>query len=349
MIKAADAAGMLRAVAENSSKAVVVAVGADLVVGVAKGFAAVFSGSASMAAECGHSFVDAANQALLLIGMHKAGREPDETHPFGYGAQLYFWALVVAVVIFVLGGGLTIAEGVVRFLHPSPPEKPLLNYVVYAIAFLADGKALLTGYGELRKVYPHENVFRALHASKDPNVFVVVLEDGAALVGLVIAVICTAVSQLTGDGRPDAIGSLAIGGVLCVVAFFMIREIGSLLTGEAADPDIVALVTEYARNDATVMHVNRVLTCVMGPENVIVAMDVQFGDDLRADVVAGAIDRMQQAIKERKPAVREIFVHVDALTPRPPKADPAEPDPLQRTSAASPKPNATAPATSQAT
>jgi cation diffusion facilitator family transporter len=298
-----------------------------------------------MAAECGHSFVDAANQGLLLVGMHKAGREPDESHPFGYGVQLYFWALVVAVVIFILGGGLTIAEGIVRFLHPSPPEKPLLNYVVYAIAFLADGKALLIGYRELRKVYPRENVFRALHASKDPNVFVVVLEDGAALVGIIIAVVCTALSQITGDGRPDALGSIAIGAVLGVVALFLIREIGSLLTGEAADPELVALITDYARAEGTVMRVNRVLTCVMGPENVIVAMDVQFGDDLRADVVAGAIDRMQQAIKERKPFVREIFVHVDALTPRPPP----EPAALQRTTATSPKPNATAPATTQAT
>ncbi|MEA2719829.1 MAG: hypothetical protein QOJ39_1693 [Candidatus Eremiobacteraeota bacterium] len=299
--------------AKESPKTVVVAVGADLLVAVAKGIVALVSGSAAMAAECVHSLVDAANQGLLIVGQRRSSRPPDDKHPFGYGAEIYFWALVVAVVIFGAGGGLTIVEGVYRFLKPEPPGNPLWNYVVLAIAFVADGSALVVGIRALRKSYPKRPLHRAIHASKDPSVFVVVLEDSAALVGVVIAFAGTIAAQLTHDGRPDALASIAIGLVLLAVALVMMREVGSLLTGEAIDPEIVAAIEAVAHEQLPVADVRRVLTMTLGPDSVIVAMDLVFHDDISVDEAATAIDCIQSEVKKRQPIVTEIFVQIDAL------------------------------------
>jgi cation diffusion facilitator family transporter len=299
--------------AKESAKTVVVAVGADLAVAVAKGIVAAFSGSAAMAAECLHSLVDAANQGLLIIGQRRSSRAADDSHPFGYGAEIYFWALVVAVVIFGAGGGLTIAEGIYRFLKPEPPGNPLWNYVVLAIAFVADGSALVVAIRALRKSYPDRPIHRAIHASKDPNVFVVVLEDSAALVGVLIAFAGTFAAQVMHDGRPDAIASIGIGAVLLAVALVMMREVGSLLTGESIDPEIVAAIETVAQEQLPVAEVRRVLTMTLGPDSVIVAMDLVFHEDISVEDAATAIDRIRSEVKKRQPIVTEIFVQIDAL------------------------------------
>ena len=283
--------------AEESPKTVVVAVGADLLVAVAKGIVAAISGSAAMAAESLHSFVDAANQGLLIIGQRRSSREPDDTHPFGYGAEIYFWALVVAVVIFGAGGGLTIVEGIYRFVKPEPPGNPLWNYLVLAIAFAADGTALFVAVRELRKTYPNRPVHKAIRASKDPNVFVVVLEDSAALVGVLLAVIGTAAAQAMHDSRPDALASVGIGLVLLGVALVMMREVGSLLTGESIDPEVVAAIEAVAHEQLSVADVRRVLTMTLGPKNVVVTMDLVFRQDLSVEDAAKAIDRIQSEVK----------------------------------------------------
>jgi cation diffusion facilitator family transporter len=301
--------------AENAPKTVVVAVGADLLVALAKGVVAAIGGSAAMAAEAVHSFVDAINQALLIIGNRRAARPADKSHPFGHGAEVYFWAIVVAGVIFALGGAATIGEGVYRFVHPQPPTHVILSYAVLAIAFLADGAALTIGVRELRRTYPNRALYKAIRASKDPNVFVVVLEDGAALVGIFLATAGTVLSQISNDGRPDAAASIGIGILLGVVAIAMMTEIASLLTGESIDPEVVESIKAVVREEPGVAEVRRVQTMTLGPKNVIVALHLVFDADRSLADATAAVDRIRDALKQRHQVIGEIFVQVDALAP----------------------------------
>jgi cation diffusion facilitator family transporter len=303
--------------AEESPKTVVVAVGADLLVAVAKAAVAVIGGSAAMAAEAVHSFVDAANQALLIVGNRRSARPADDAHPFGHGAEVYFWAIVVAGVIFALGGGATIVEGVYRFMHPEPPTHVVLSYAVLALAFLADGTALTIAVRALRRTYPNRPLHKAIRASKDPNVFVVVLEDGAALLGIVIAAAGTVASQLTNDGRADAAASIAIGLLLGAVAIAMMSEIASLLTGESIDPEVVRTIETIAREQAGVAEVQSVKTMTLGPRNVIVALHLVLDADQTLEEATVAIDGIRTTLKEREPVIGEVFVHVHAPEPAP--------------------------------
>jgi cation diffusion facilitator family transporter len=294
--------------AEESPKTVVTAVGADLLVALAKTAVAVFTGSAALAAEAVHSFVDGANQALLIVGQRRSGREADRSHPFGHGAEIYFWALVVAGVIFAIGGGATIVEGIYRYMHPEPPKGAIWSYVVLVVAFLADGYALLVAVRELRRTYPHRSIPSAIRASKDPSVFVVVLEDSAALVGVLLAAAGTAISQITNDGRGDAAASIAIGVLLGVVAVTMMTEMSSLLTGESSDPEVVEEIERIVRGDAGIAEVRRVRTMTLGPKHVLVAIDVAFAGDPLLDDAALVIERIEREVKRRRPMVSEVLV-----------------------------------------
>jgi cation diffusion facilitator family transporter len=296
---------------EESPKSVVVAVGADLAVAVAKTVAAVIGGSAAMAAEAVHSFVDALNQALLIVGHRRAARPADDSHPFGHGAEVYFWAIVVAGVIFALGGGATIVEGVYRFAHPEPPTHAWLTYCVLAFAFVADGIALVTATRELRRTYPHRSIPAAIRASKDPNVFVVILEDGAALLGIAFAAAGTLASQITKDGRPDAAASIAIGLLLGAVAVAMMSEIGSLLTGESIDPEIVQSIQSIATEQDGVVNVHQVKTMTLGPKNVIVALHLVLDTGQSVTEATDAIERIRETVKQRHSMIGDIFVRVE--------------------------------------
>jgi cation diffusion facilitator family transporter len=298
--------------AEDSPKTVVTAVGADLLVALAKTAVAVSGGSAAMAAEAVHSFVDGANQALLIVGHKRSGRPADDSHPFGHGAEIYFWALVVAGVIFAIGGGATIVEGVYRFVHPEPPKNPLWNYVVLAVAFAADGYALLVAVRELRSTYPNRSIRRAIRASKDPNVFVVVLEDSTALVGVLFAAIGTVLGQITNDGRPDAAASIAIGVLLGVVAVAMMTEMSSLLTGESSDPEVVEEIERIVKDDDGIADVRRVRTMTLGPKNVLVSVDVVFAGEPSLGEARDVIARIEAEVKKRRPIVSELLVPLPA-------------------------------------
>jgi len=296
---------------EDSPKTVVVAVGADALVALAKGVVAVLGGSAAMAAECVHSLIDATNQALLIVGHRRSKRPADASHPFGHGAEVYFWAIVVAGVIFALGGGATIAEGVYRFAHPAPATHLLLSYAVLVVAFFADGTALTVAVRELRRTYPNLPLRKAIRASKDPNVFVVALEDGAALLGILLALAGTLGSQITNDGRADAAASIAIGLLLGAVAIVMMSEIGSLLTGESIDPDVVACIEAIAREHPAVAEVRKVQTMTLGPKNVIVALRLVLKPDQSLQQASAALDSIRRTVRERQPVIGEIFVQVE--------------------------------------
>ena len=211
--------------------------------------------------------------------MSRAGKAPDEQHPFGYAKELYFWAFVVAVVIFGLGGGVTIVEGLERLRDPHVPANPLWNYVVLAVAFVFESISFVVAVRQLRRDEPGVSLFSAVAASKDPSVFAVVLEDTAALIGLLIAFAGTLVSQLTGDGRPDGVASIAIGVVLDLVALVLVWQVRGLLVGEAADPDVVDAIRDVAVAEPSVDAVRRVLTMHLGPDDILVALDLVFRHD----------------------------------------------------------------------
>jgi cation diffusion facilitator family transporter len=297
--------------AEDSPKTVVVAVGADLLVALAKTAVAVMGGSAAMAAEAVHSFVDGINQALLIVGHKRSARPADNSHPFGHGAEIYFWALVVAGVIFAIGGGATIVEGVYRFIHPEPPKGALWSYAVLAVAFVADGFALAVAVRELRATYPKRSIRSAIRASKDPNVFVVVLEDSAALLGVLLAAAGTAISQVTNDGRADAAASVAIGMLLGAVAVAMMSEMSSLLTGES-DPEIVGEIERIVKDDGGIAEVRRVRTMTLGPKHVLVAIDVVFQGEPSLGEAADVIARIEHEVRKRRPIVSEVLIPLTA-------------------------------------
>jgi len=306
--------------ATESPATVLVAVGANAAIAVAKGTAAAMTGSASMLAEAVHSLVDAGNGCLLLVGLRRASLPPDANHPFGHGKELYFWTFVVAVVIFGLGGGVTIIEGIDHLRHPVAPQDVLVAYIVLGVAFAFESISFVVAIRALRREEPGGSVLRAIVRSKDPAIFAVVLEDFAALCGLVIAFAGTIASEVSSDGRYDGAASIAIGVLLIGVALVLIWQVQGLLIGESADPGVVRCIERIAIAQPSVASVRRTLTMHLGPEDILVAIDLVFHADASLGDVAATIDRIQEGVKREQTAVREIFVEVDALMRRPLRA-----------------------------
>jgi cation diffusion facilitator family transporter len=208
----------------DSDRTIYVAMVANLTIATSQFAAAAFTGSASMVAEGIHSLVDTANCGLLLLGRHASHREPDETHPFGYGKEQYFWTLIVAVMIFALGGSLTIYQGVHRLLNPSEIEHPIWNCAVLLVAAILTGCSWVVAFCQLREAHPNLGLFQATHASKNPSDFVVVVEDTAAFLGVVIAFLGIILSHLLGHSLPDGVASVIIGLLLAAIAIFLVYE-----------------------------------------------------------------------------------------------------------------------------
>ena len=225
---------------EHHERPIVVyaAIAANFGIAIAKFVAAALTGSSAMISEGIHSLVDTGNQGLLLLGLRQSRRPPDVEHPFGYGKELYFWSLIVAIVIFGVGGGVSIYEGITHILDPSPLEDPLVNYIVLGLAFVLEGASWVVALREVSsQTTPDEGLVTTIRTAKDPSVITVLLEDSAALVGLMIAAVGIYLSHALEDPRIDGMASLAIGGVLVLVALFLAAEARGLLVGERADPE----------------------------------------------------------------------------------------------------------------
>lgn len=256
------------------------ALAANLGIAIAKFFAAGISGSSSMATEGVHSLVDSGNQALLLYGQSRASRPSDASHPFGYARELYFWAFVVAILIFAVGAGVSIYEGIVHIQQPHPIVDPKMNYIVLAFAFLLEGASWTIAMREFNTKRAGQTWRQAIHRSKDPAGFIVLFEDSAALVGLVIAALGVWASVHFADPRIDGAASIAIGLVLACVAVLLARESKGLLIGEAADPDLIARLRAVMDGHPRIDAVNHVRTVHTGPNSVFVAISADFADDL---------------------------------------------------------------------
>jgi cation diffusion facilitator family transporter len=301
-------------VAQTSSKPVIVAVAVGVVLAAAKFAAAAVTGSTSMLAEGIHSTVDAANDSLLLLGRYRSRRPPDPKQPFGHGKELYFWSTVVALVILGAGGGVTFFEGVQRLLAPEPIESPEWNYAILGLAAAFEGYSCHVALKEFRRERGDRGYWQGLTASKDPSTATVLLEDIAALAGVLVAFAGVTLNQVLGSPYPDALASLGIGLILAAIAVFLARESRNLLVGERADPELVASIRKLIEEDREVELVADPLTMHLGPSEVLLNLEIQFRDQLSTTELEAAIERLESAIRSKHPEVSRIFLETRSLT-----------------------------------
>lgn len=283
----------------------------NLVIAVAKGVAAVVTGSGSMMAETLHSFADCGNQGLLLLGVHKSRKPPSASHPLGYGRVLYFWSFMVALLLFTGGGMFSIYESIHKLQHPEPVGDMRLALGILGFSLALEGWATYKNIVELNLRRKGRPFFRFLSDSKDSDLVVVFGENSAAVLGLFIALVAVGLAAVTGDGTWDAYGSLLIGFVLIGVAIFLAREVKSLIVGEAADPEITASVHAAVAEDARITGVLRLITVQQGPGEVILAMKLGFVLTMTVEEVSRAINDLEDRIRARSPEVRWSFIEPD--------------------------------------
>jgi len=292
----------------HNNRTLLIAFGANLGVAAIKFVAAAITGSSAMLTEGVHSVVDSANQLLLIWGRKQARKPADALHPFGYGRELYFWSFVVAVLVFALGAGVSIYEGVIHIADPEEAVSPIVAYGVLLFAFLLEGGSTLAAFKEFRSAKGDAGWYEAIRKSKDPPGFIVLLENGAAMAGIVAAAGGVALSQLTGNPFFDGAASVLIGIILGLTAFLLAVESKALLIGESADPQLVKALADLALEHPGVVAVGDVLTVHSAPDMVTVMMSVDFLDSISAREVERIVKRIEEQAAERWPVVRRLFV-----------------------------------------
>jgi len=265
-----------------------------------------------MFSEAIHSVVDTGNQVLLLYGMKRAARPPDARHPFGYSMELYFWTFVVAILIFSLGSGLSIYEGISKLNNPAPIHKPLVNYVVLVFAMIFEGAAWWVAFREFRKTKGKLSYFKAVQRSKDPTVFTVLFEDSAAMLGLLAALIGIGLAQLTGNPIFDAIASIMIGIILACTAAVLSYESKGLLIGEAARPAVIGSIRKIVNYHEGIISINELLTMHFGPRDILLCLSVDFVDGISASEVEALISGMEADIKYKHPEITRVFIEAQS-------------------------------------
>jgi cation diffusion facilitator family transporter len=298
---------------EGSKRAIVAAFLANLGIAIAKFVAFLVTGAASMLAESIHSLADTGNQGLLMLGGRAARRPPDEQHPFGYGTARYFWAFVVALVLFVLGGVFAIYEGIEKLLHPHELDSPAWAIGVLLFAVVLEGFSFRTALREAKPLLHGRSIIAFVRRAKSPELPVVLLEDAGALAGLVFALVGLALAMITGNPRFDAMGSLAIGLLLVAIAALLATEMASLVLGEAATRSDVETLTDAITQSPPVRHLIHMSTMHIGPEEILVAAKIDFGDDLDARALAAAIDATEARIRAAVPEATRIYIEPDLL------------------------------------
>ncbi len=287
------------------------ALGANFLIACAKGVGAFLTGSASMLAETLHSLSDCVNQLLLLLGLRKARKPPSEKYPLGRGRELYFWSFMVAMLLFLGGGAYSIYEGIHKLQHPSPLESPYIAIGILGFALAVEGWAMAGAYKAVKARKGNRSLIRYLKETKDSDLVVIFGEDGAAVLGLALALIAVVIAWVTGNPQFDAIGTLCIGAVLIGVAVFLAVEVKSLLLGEAADPTLLDDINKVAGEDKRIEKVLRVITVQQGPGEIMVAMKLKYVDNLTTKQLVDAINEFEQTLQTRVPDVKWSFVEPD--------------------------------------
>jgi cation diffusion facilitator family transporter len=296
----------------SSKKVIVAALIGNYLIALTK-FAAFFmTRSSAMLSEGVHSLVDTGNQILLLYGLRRARRPADELFPFGHGKEVYFWGFVVAIMIFTVGAGVSVYKGVHHLVHPVPIQHPNLNYIVLGCAMLFEGAAWYFALTEFTKVIGKRGYLEAVRRGKDPSMFVVLFEDSAAMLGILVAFAGIFLSQITGNPVYDGIASVIIGLILAGTAIWLAYEIKGLLIGESALPEIVSGVREIAKSFPKITHVNEILTLHMGPDFILLNLSVDFADTILTGDLEDTISRLDRQIKQAYPKIKRVFVEAEA-------------------------------------
>lgn len=296
----------------SSKKVIYAALVGNGLIALTKFAAGMYTGSSAMLSEGIHSVVDTGNQGLLLYGIRRSRRAPDRAHPFGYGPELYFWAFVVAILIFGLGSGLSFYEGVIKVLDPHPVTDPHVNYIVLGFAMVFEAVAWWIAYREFAKVRGTQGLLEAVRRSKDPTLFTVLFEDSAAMLGLIVAFAGLLAAQFLGLDWMDGAASIGIGVILALTAALLAYETKALLIGEAASRELEAGVREILSGAGSVRGVNEMRSMHMGPREVLLALSLDFGEELSVGDVEEVIFAIELAIKKRFPEVRRLFIEVQS-------------------------------------
>jgi cation diffusion facilitator family transporter len=293
--------------AENN-RTLLIALVANLGIAVAKFAAAAVTGSSAMLTEGVHSVVDSFNQLLLIWGRRRARKSPDRLHPFGYGRELYFWSFVVAVLVFALGAGVSVYEGVIHILHPEPAVSPFIAYGVLILAILLEGWSTLAAFREFRAAKGPLGWWEAIRRSKDPPAFIVLLENGAAMAGLAAAAVGLFLAQLTGNPAFDGAASIVIGIILGLTAWLLAVESKALLIGEAAEPELVEGLRAIAAARPGIAGIGQILTVHSAPDQITALMSVDFGDEMRAREVERIVCSVEEEVARLWPHVKRLYI-----------------------------------------
>ncbi len=296
----------------SSKKAIFAALIGNSLIAITKFGASVYTGSSAMFSEAVHSLVDTGNQGLLLYGMKRAKRPADKSHPFGYGMELYFWSFVVAILIFGLGAGISIYEGIHKIQEPEIITNPMINYIVLALAMVFEGVAWAVAYKEFRKTQGKFTLLAAVRRSKDPTLFTVLFEDTAAMLGLIVAMVGIFLAQTLQMPVLDGVASVLIGCILAITAALLAVECKGLLVGEAASERVTSGIREIITSSPLILNVNEVLTVHFGPRDVLLNVSLDFKDQMSSAEVEEAVTHMESKIKTAFPEVKRVFIEAQS-------------------------------------
>lgn len=300
----------------GSKTAVIAAVLGNLLIAVIKFIAAAITGSSAMISEGIHSLVDTGNGGLLLLGIKQSAQPADTTHPFGYGKSLYFWTLVVSVSIFGIGGGMSLYEGIAHIRHVTPDAvfaDPTANYIVLAIAFLVESWSFSVAVRQFWKAKGTMGAWRFIRESKDPSLYTVVLEDSAAMLGLVFAFLGVFIGHLIRNPYLDGVASITIGLLLMAVAFVLAFETKGLLLGEGVDAATLADIRRRVEADPAVERAGDILTMYMGPHDLLINLGAQFKPGVDAVAMHAAIHRIEADLARAYPESTRVYIEAESL------------------------------------
>ncbi|HEX3086732.1 MAG TPA: cation diffusion facilitator family transporter [Pyrinomonadaceae bacterium] len=297
----------------ESRTAIIAAIIGNLAIAATKFIAAAFTGSSAMLSEGIHSLVDTGNGGLLLLGVKRSRRPPTAEHPFGHGKEIYFWALVVAILVFALGGGMSVYEGISHVRHPRPIGNPTINYVVLGLAILFEAISCFFAFRAFRKEMGRKTIFETIRGSKDPTTFTVLFEDTAAMLGLLVAFVGIFLGHQLNNPYLDGVASIVIGAILGGVAVFLAYESHSLLIGEGVSKETLANIRTIVSSDAAVADIREVLTLHFSPTDVLLNLNVRFNKEYTVSEVAAVIANLESKIRARYPEINHIFIETDSL------------------------------------
>ncbi|MHC5722831.1 MAG: cation diffusion facilitator family transporter [Nostoc sp.] len=299
---------------DSSNKAIYAAMGANLAIAITKFLAASVTGSSAMMSEGIHSVVDTVDQLVLLLGIRRSQKPADASHPFGYGQELYFWTFIVALLVFAIGGGMSIYQGIIHLINPSPLEDPKWNYIVLTIAVLLEGFSWIVALREFLPTKGKQNFWQAIKNSKDPTVLTILLEDTAAILGLIVAFIGIFLGHLFNNVYLDGIASIIIGIILAIVAVVLATESKGLLVGESAAPKTIANIRSLSKTEPGVKEVIRILTMQLAPQEVLLNLEIQFAPNLTGEEIALTVESLEIKIRYQHPEIKQIFIEAKYLS-----------------------------------